>query len=135
MTALEMNAAPRWRQISLWVVKALLAMAFLGAGGAKLFGVPMMVEIFEQVGVGQWFRYLTGALEVVGAVAVLIPATAGFGGALLACIMVGAVLTHLLVLPGSPIPAIVLLALSASVAWAHHDQIMAFARNTFAPSA
>jgi putative oxidoreductase len=93
MTAFEMNAAPRWRQISLWAVKALLAVAFLGAGGAKLFGVPMMVEIFKQVGVGQWFRYLIGSLELIGAAAVLIPATAGFGGALLACIMIGAILT------------------------------------------
>ena len=133
MPAIQMNAAPRWRQISLWVVKALLAATFLAAGGAKLYGVPMMVQTFEQIGLGQWFRYLTGSLEVLGAVAVVMPATAGFAGVLLAAIMVGAVLTHLLVLPGSPIPAMVLFALSAAVVWAHRDQIMSFARNAFAP--
>ena len=135
MSATQMNAAPRWRQIGLWVVKALLAAAFLGAGGAKLYGVPMMVQIFEQIGLGQWFRYLTGSLEVLGGIAVVLPATAGLGGALLVAIMIGAIFTHLLVLPGSPIPAIVLLALSAMVVGAHRDQIVAFARNAFAPRA
>ena len=28
-----------------------------------------MVEMFAKLGAGQWFRYLTGALEVIGAVA------------------------------------------------------------------
>ncbi len=131
MPVVQAQAASRWGQIGLWIVKALLAATFLAAGGAKLYGVPMMVQTFEQIGLGQWFRYLTGSLEVVGAVAVLIPATAGFGAALLAAIMVGATLTHLFVLPGSPIPAIVLFALSASVAWTYRDQIMAFASNIF----
>jgi hypothetical protein len=129
-----MNVAPRWQKISLWTVKALLAAAFLGAGVAKLLGMPVLVEMFEQVGLGQWFRYLIGSLEIVGAVAVLIPATAALGGLLLAGIMVGAVGTHLLVLPGSPIPAIVLFVFSASVVWAHRDQIMAFAGSAFASS-
>src|SRR5687768_8586279 len=108
MAVVQIQAGPRWQQIGLWSVKALLAAAFLAAGSAKLYGVPMMVQTFEHVGVGQWLRYLTGFLEVVGAVAVLIPTVAGFGGVLLAAIMVGATLTHLLVVPGSPIPAIVL---------------------------
>jgi putative oxidoreductase len=129
MSVAQVETAPRWRHIGLWSVKALLAAAFLAAGGAKLYGVPMMVQNFEQIGLGQWFRYLTGSLEVAGAVAVLIPATAAFGGALLAAIMVGATLTHLLVLPGSPIPAIVLFALSALVALAHRDQIAALVSN------
>jgi putative oxidoreductase len=135
MSAIQMDTAPHWRQIGLWLVKALLAAAFLAAGGAKLYGLPVLVQMFEQIRLGQWFRYLTGALEVIGAVAVVIPATAGFGAALLATIMIGAMLTHLLVLPGSPIPAIVLFTLSAAVIWAHRDQIMAFAGNAFAPRA
>jgi putative oxidoreductase len=130
MSVAQVETTPRWRHIGLWSVKALLAAAFLAAG-AKLYGVPMMVQNFEQIGLGQWFRYLTGSLEVIGAVAVLIPATAAFGGALLAAIMVGATLTHLFVLPGSPIPAIVLFTLSALAALAHRDQIAALVSNVF----
>jgi putative oxidoreductase len=71
----------------LWSVKALQAAALLAAGGAKLAGVPMMIQTFEHVGVGQWFRYVTGSLEVIGAVTVLVPGVAGLGAALLAAIL------------------------------------------------
>jgi putative oxidoreductase len=128
MSVVEVQVVPRWRQIGLWIVKVLLALAFLAAGGAKLFGVPAMVQVFEQVGLGQWFRYLTGTLEVIGAVMVLIPATAAIGGALLAAIMVGATLAHLTVLPSSPLPAIVLFALSSLVVLAHRSQIATLVR-------
>jgi hypothetical protein len=130
MTDIQAQATSRWGQIGLWIVKALVAVAFFAAGSMKLLGLPMMVEMFEQVGLGQWFRYLTGTLELVGAVAILIPTVAGFGAVLLCAIMVGAIFTHLLVLPGSPIPAAVLLALNALVAWAHRDQIKALAART-----
>jgi hypothetical protein len=50
-------------------------------------------------------RYVTGAIEVIGAILILIPSPAGFGALLLACMMAGAVIIHLTVLPASPIPA------------------------------
>jgi hypothetical protein len=87
------------------------------AGGAKLAGNPMMVQVFDQIGVCQWFRYLTGVVEIVGALALLVPFAAAFGGALLAITMLCAVGTHLFVIGGNPVPAIVLLLITASVAW------------------
>jgi uncharacterized membrane protein YphA (DoxX/SURF4 family) len=104
-------------------VKGLVAAVFLAAGGAKLAGVPMLVEEFEHIGLGQWFRYLTGALEVAGAVAILVPSVAAFGAVLLSCIMVGAIATHLFVIGGSAAPAIVLLGLSAIIAWSHRERL------------
>lgn len=115
--------APRWRGYALWGLKALLAAAFLAAGGAKLSGAPMMVETFGHIGLGQWFRYLTGALEVLGAVTILLPAIAGLAASLLACIMVGAILTHLFLIGGTFVPALLLLALSLVVAWSERDRI------------
>ena len=100
-----------------WVLQCLAAAAFLAAGGSKLAAAPAMVEIFAKLGAGQWFRYLTGALEVIGAVALLVPRTAFYGAVLLAAVMVGAVVTHLAVLGGSPIPALVLLVIVGTVAW------------------
>src|SRR5579864_5239493 len=100
-----------------WVLQGLAAAAFLAAGGSKLAGVPAMVEMFEKVGAGQWFRYLTGALEVIGAVALLVPRAAFYGAVLLAIVMIGAIVTHLAVLGGSPIPALVLLVIVGTVAW------------------
>lgn len=123
MSMTDVQRPPRWKSAALWTLKGLLAVAFLSAGGAKIYGVPMMVENFEHIGFGQWFRYLTGALEVVGAIVILMPSLAAFGGVLLSCIMVGAIATHLLLIGGSEVPAIILLVLSATVVVAHRDQI------------
>ena len=124
MSVAAVPAPPRWKSASLWVVRGLLALAFAAAGGAKLYGAPMMVETFQHIGLGQWFRYLTGSLELLGAILILVPSLGAFGALLLSCIMVGATITHLLVIGGSPIPALVLLALSAIVAYAKRGQFV-----------
>ena len=100
-----------------WTLRVLLAMAFGAAGAAKLAGAAPMVQIFDLIGIGQWFRVVTGIVEVGGAVLLLVPAAGFFGGLLLCVTMVFAVATHLLAIGGSPVPAIVLGALSGFVAY------------------
>ncbi len=96
---------------------------FLLAGGSKLAGAAAMVALFDAIGVGQWFRYLTGGIEVVSAVALLVPSLAPFGAIALVATMVGAVATHLFIVGGSPaVPAVLLLG-SLAVAWARRDQL------------
>jgi len=102
--------------ITLWILKILAAGMFLLAGGLKLAGAAPMVAMFEQIGIGQWFRYFTGALEVACAVLLLIPGTSAIGAALLAVTMVGAILTHLFVIGGSPAMPIILLLITSTVA-------------------
>jgi putative oxidoreductase len=75
------------------------------------------VQLFAAIGIGQWFRYLTGTIEVVCAVLLLIPSLAAYGAVALAVTMVGAILTHLFIVGGSPLIAIVLLASTATIAW------------------
>jgi hypothetical protein len=82
----------------------------------------MMVGLFGAIGIGQWFRLVTGTLEVVGALLVLVPATAAFGALLLAVVMVGAVATHLFIVGGSPLMAIVLLAITIAIAYLRREQ-------------
>lgn len=102
-----------------WGVRILLALAFGAAGVSKLAGVPQMVQVFDAIGFGQWFRYVTGVVEAGGALLLLVPVTvAGFlGGLLLAVTMACAVATHLVLIGGNPAPAVVLALLSAFVAW------------------
>ena len=100
-----------------WAVRVLLALAFAAAGAAKLAGVPMMVQNFEQIGLGQWFRYLTGLVEITGALLLLLPRTGFWGGLLLGVTMLGAIATHLLVLGGTAVPALVLAVLCGFVAY------------------
>jgi putative oxidoreductase len=109
--------------IALWVVQVLLALAFLGAASGKLLGKPEMVGLYETIGIGQWFRYVTGLLEVTGAVLIVIPRTKFFGAALLATIMVGAVLTHLFILHNAPTAPAVLLVLAGIVAWGRRFEV------------
>lgn len=123
MSSAKDRQPSRWGRIALWGLKLLLAAAFLSAGGLKLLGHPMMVETFARIGTGQWFRYLTGALEVVGGAGVLFPLLAPFAAVLLICIMLGAVVTHL-VIGGSALPALVLLVIAAVVASAGRSQLM-----------
>ncbi|MBB1612491.1 DoxX family protein [Pseudomonas protegens] len=100
-----------------WGVRAFLILAFAVAGVAKLAGAPQMIQVFEAIGIGQWFRYLTGAVEVIGALLLLKPATGFLGGLALAMTMVCGAATHLLLIGGNPVPAMILAALSAFVAW------------------
>jgi putative oxidoreductase len=109
--------------IALWALQIALATLFLFAGGSKLAGAPAMVALFEAIGVGQWFRYVTGLIEVVSAVAFLVPPFAPFGALLLAPTMAGAIATHLFIVGGSPaLPGLLLLGLVV-VAWARRDRL------------
>jgi putative oxidoreductase len=80
--------------------------------------------MFETIGVGQWFRYLTGALEVAGAILLLIPRTSGLGAFMLAAVMAGAVMTHLFIIGGSPLIAITLLVVTGVVSWGRRQRTM-----------
>ena len=111
--------------IALWVVQLLLALAFVGASSGKLLGKPEMVGLFDAIGIGQWFRYVTGLLEATGAILVVVPRTKAFGAALLAMVMVGAVLTHLFILHNAPTAPAVLLVLAGTVVWARRSDVKA----------
>ena len=77
---------------SLWVV---LAIFFLMAGGAKLLNPDAHAEDFANWGYPLWFLYVTGIIEVGGAIGLLIPATRRPATLVLSATMVGAAITHL----------------------------------------
>lgn len=108
-----------------WVVSVPLALMLLMAGTSKLRGVPMMVGLFEAIGVGQWFRYVTGALEVLGAALLFVPRLSGVGATLLAAVMAGAIATHLFIVGGSIAIPLALLLAAAFVAYARRDRTLA----------
>jgi putative oxidoreductase len=109
-------------RVVLWVGQFVVAAAFLMAGGSKFAGVPAMVALFNAIGIGQWLRYVTATIEVGSAIALLVPSLAPYGAVALAATMTGAVFTHLFIVGGSPLPALVLGAASAAIAWVRRDQ-------------
>lgn len=96
------SAAPRGRvaDVVLWGLQALLAALFAFAGVNKLLGLQQeMIDQFARIGAGVWFRYFVGAVELVGAIGLMIPRVSGLAALGLAGVMAGAVLAHLFVLP------------------------------------
>jgi uncharacterized membrane protein YphA (DoxX/SURF4 family) len=114
--------------VALWALQGALALAFLAAGASKLAGADAMVQLFAAVGVGQWLRYVTGALEIAGAVLLVVPGLARLGALHLAGVMLGAIAAHLLVLHTSPVAPAVLLAGLLAVAYARRGEPLTRAR-------
>lgn len=123
-TLIETAPAPR-RTVplnrTLWTVQILLAGFFLvGAAGPKLAGQEYAVEIFTQIGAGQWLRYFVGICELAGAVGLVIPRLTAAAASGLTALMTGAIITQVFVLD-APVMALtpaVLLVVFAWVAWA-----------------
>jgi putative oxidoreductase len=124
-TLVQTQRLSKVKTIAIWSLQILVAAAFLMSGFAKLSGQPMMVQMFEKIGVGQWFRYVTGTIELVSAILLLVPRVVPVGAALLVCTMGVAVLTHLVKLGGSPLPALVLGCLAAFILWLRFDGLKA----------
>lgn len=103
----EAGSARAPDRIGDWVLRGGVALAFV------LFGLDKFpsganapwVKFFDQVGVGQWFRYFTGVVEIAGAGLVLVPKSARLGLAILAATMLAASCIHVFVIhqPGNVI--------------------------------
>ncbi len=91
-----------------WILRIGIAVAFALFGAEKFPSDPgsPWIRLFQQIGVGQWFRYFTGVVEVLGGILVLIPWTVTIGLLLLACTMASAALIMVFVI-GRPSDSVV----------------------------
>ena len=119
---LESLARSRTVTAVLWTLQGLSAAMFLLAGGLKLAGIPMEVQLFDAIGIGQWFRFLTGAIEVTSAVLLLVPSLAFYAAVALAVTMVGALLTHFFIIGGNFAAALLLLLSTTTIAWMRRSE-------------
>lgn len=84
-----------------WALRGFIGLAALLVGWAKFDGRGEWPSYFQQLGLGQWFRYFTGVVELLGGILVLAPPTAPAGSALLTATMVGATAANWVVHPGN----------------------------------
>jgi uncharacterized membrane protein len=86
----------RWARVALRMVQVLLAL-FYGIASAlpKLIAHPSAVESFDRIGWGSGAMYTIGALELAGAVALLIPLLQSVAAIALSALMVGAFIVQL----------------------------------------
>lgn len=122
--AISADRLPVWFARTTLILRLALALALVAAGTAKLVGVTDMVELFEAIGLGQWFRFFTTAVEIGAAVLLIMPRTVGLGAVLSMATMACAALTHIAWIGGSPVPAIALMSISAFVSWAHRGDVV-----------
>ncbi len=113
------------RDHALLALRLALTFAFIYYGSRKLMSDPRDVAIYEAIGFGQFPRYITGSVELLGAALLWVRGWQGIGGALLcATICIG--LTALLIWVGPPYwHMLALIVGSGTVAAAYRDQIAA----------
>lgn len=82
-----------------YVLQGVLALMFVVAGFGKVVGMQMHVDNFNHWRLPQWFRVVTGLIEVIGAAALIVgyweASWAAAGALLLGIVAVGGLLTHL----------------------------------------
>jgi uncharacterized membrane protein YphA (DoxX/SURF4 family) len=104
------------------VLQGLLGTIFLFSGGFKFSGSPRLVAQWRAWRLPQWFRYVTGTVELAGGIGLLVGIGVRWLGPLaglwLVATMLGALLTHLRVHDSASkmAPAALLLVLAAAVA-------------------
>jgi hypothetical protein len=112
----------------LWGIQILVGVFFIVASAApKFFGEAYAVEIFTQIGAGQWFRYLVAALELAGGIGLLTTRLAAPAAVGLMGLMIGAAFTQAVVLdaPANVLTPAILFVVLAATAWGRRAQIAA----------
>lgn len=79
----------KFRLVIVRVFRVILGLFFVVDGVIKLTGISKTVQLFERIGWGQWFRYFTGSLVLVGGALILLRLRWTFYGALLCASTVG----------------------------------------------
>jgi uncharacterized membrane protein len=113
----------------LWTLQVLLALAFVGGSGLpKLVGESYAVQIFDDLGTGQWLRIVIGLLEVAGGIGLLVPRLAGLAATCLIALMVGATGAQLFFLnEGYWFTPVIFGVLLAVVAWVRRAEVVSLA--------
>ncbi|WP_337099122.1 DoxX family protein [Paenibacillus sp. YIM B09110] len=105
----------------------LFSMAFFG--GSKLAGASHQVELFDSIKLPQWFRVITGYVQIVGCMGLIIgywyPEFAAWAGIMIGIMMLFALLSHFRVKHpiGKMIPALLNLVISIAVVILYADEL------------
>lgn len=105
----------------------LFSMAFFS--GSKLAGAKHQVELFDSIKLPQWFRIVTGIIQLIGAIGLVIgywyPGIAAWAAVGIGVMMLIAVLSHVRVKHtlGKMFPAILNVLISAAVVLVYADEL------------
>lgn len=105
------------RLVATWILRVIVGLAFLGIGIEKLTGTMGTIPFFDAIGWGQWFRYVSGAMDTTGALLIFIPRWTSFGALIITCTVgLGTVLCFTKALFNPTFPLVMTL-LAATLVW------------------
>jgi uncharacterized membrane protein YphA (DoxX/SURF4 family) len=126
VTAVKTARPKNLKNALLWGVQIVLAAVFVFAAAGKLAGEHSAVQMFGQIGAGQWLRYFVGAAELGGAIGLLIRPLTALAAAGLAVDMAGASVINVGVLHSAAVALTVpLCAVLALVCWTRRPAVRA----------
>ena len=91
----EAGMLTKQASIMSWICQLVAAAILLQTLYFKFTAAPESVYIFTTLGLEPWGRIGSGVVELIAAVLLLIPATAGFGALLALGVISGAIMSHL----------------------------------------
>lgn len=100
--------------LATWLPRVAVALIFLSVGSEKFRSHGPWIRVFARIGLGDWLRYLTGVMQVGGALLLLVPPLVRFGAVVLGSTMIGAIAANVFVL-NTGLSAIIPAALLAAV--------------------
>ncbi|MFF0104303.1 DoxX family protein [Streptomyces hirsutus] len=123
------SARGRWAGIALRTVQVVLALFFaLASALPKLIAHASAVESFDDMGWGSAGMYIIGALELAGAIGLLVPVLQSAAAVGLSALMVGACVVQIVVLDGqyavTPVILLVPLVLVARARREHNAELL-----------
>ncbi|MFJ1970639.1 DoxX family protein [Streptomyces sp. NPDC087903] len=134
-TVVAESATPRGRRarIALRGLQVVLALFYAIASALpKLIAHPSAADAFDEMGWGSAGMYTIGALELAGAIALLVPVLQSVAAVALSALMVGAFVVQLTVFHGenaaTPLILIVPLALIAWARRGHNEELLRLVR-------
>lgn len=84
-----------FRKVGVWTATIFVGAIFFMVGASKIVQSGMWQQRFAtQWGLPPWLAIITGLAELTGAVLILLPRTAVYGGSIIAAVMIGATGTH-----------------------------------------
>lgn len=88
------DAGTRGIPLALNLLRFLLAAFFVFVAMKNLMGDATMVADFKRFGYPNWFRLVTAAMQITGAVLLLRASLSFYGASVLTCVLLGAVWSH-----------------------------------------
>lgn len=86
------------KNVAIWLLRIALAGLYLMMSLPKFAGDEVTIHIFSSLGVEPWGRYLTGIIEILVFILVLVPATTIYGIFVSLATIFGALMAHFFVI-------------------------------------